>query len=96
METRRAGDKEPWRNTCTIYQSNNLTLSTDSGGGTPKVWNIPFGHKSGLAWASQIAELREIDDPNDFGTLIDGLLVYGYQVVNANTIGWAYWNVGTT
>lgn len=76
-----------------MYQSNNLTLSTD---GANKVWNIPFGHKSGLAWASQIAELREIDDPNDFGTLIDGLLVYGYQVVNPNVLGWLYASVLTT
>lgn len=79
----------------TMYQSNNLTLSTDSGSGNPKCWNMVFGHKSGLAWASQIAELREIDDPNDFGTLIDGLLVYGYQVVNTSVIGWLYANVAT-
>ncbi len=80
----------------TMYQSNNLTKTVDSSSGNPTAWNIPFGHKSGLAWASQIAELREIDDPNDFGTLIDGLLVYGYQVVNPNVLGWLYAVIGTT
>lgn len=76
-----------------IYQSNNLTLTTD---GSDKVWNMPFGHKSSLTFAAQITELRMIDDPDDFGWLIDGLLVYGYKVIAPKYMGWLYGKVSAT
>ena len=41
------------------------------------------GHKSAITFASQIAKVESLQNPNDFGTLIRGLNVYGYKVVQA-------------
>ena len=45
---------------------------------------IMAGHKSAITFASQIAKVESLQNPNDFGTLVRGLNVYGYQVVQAN------------
>jgi hypothetical protein len=42
---------------------------------------IMAGHKSAITFASQIAKVESLQNPNDFGTLIRGLNVYGYKVV---------------
>ena len=39
------------------------------------------GHKSAITFASQISKVESLQNPNDFGTLIRGLNVYGYKVV---------------
>jgi hypothetical protein len=41
---------------------------------------ILAGHKSAITFASQIAKVESLQNPNDFGTLIRGLNVYGTQV----------------
>ena len=38
------------------------------------------GHKSAITFASQIAKVESLQNPNDFGTLVRGLNVYGSQV----------------
>jgi hypothetical protein len=43
---------------------------------------IMAGHKSAISFASQIAKVESLQNPNDFGTLIRGLNIYGYQVTN--------------
>ena len=45
---------------------------------------IMAGHKSAITFASQIAKVESLQNPNDFGTLVRGLNVYGYQVAQAN------------
>lgn len=75
----------------TIYQSNLLTSQTTAGGST----NIIAGHPAGLAWASQIVELERITNPWDFGHLMRGLCVYGYQVIEPNYIVWGVVQEGT-
>lgn len=47
---------------------------------------IVAGHKSGITFASQIAKVESLQNPNDFGTLVRGLNVYGSQVVQPNAI----------
>lgn len=47
---------------------------------------IIAGHKSGITFASQIAKVESLQNPNDFGTLVRGLNVYGSQVVQPNAI----------
>jgi len=42
------------------------------------------GHKSAITFASQIAKVESLQNPNDFGTLVRGLNVYGTQVAQAN------------
>jgi hypothetical protein len=42
------------------------------------------GHKSAITFASQIAKVESLQNPNDFGTLVRGLNVYGTQVAQTN------------
>lgn len=65
----------------TIYRSNNLPKS-----GTNTI--IPFGHKSGLTFASQLIDTETLPHPTAFGTIQRGLQVYGYKVVKGESIGY--------
>ena len=70
----------------TIYQSRNLL--TQNSPATAADY-IMFGHSAGLTFASQITELRMIDNPNDFGYLVQGLMVFGYEVIEPSYVGTA-------
>lgn len=69
----------------TMYQSRNLLKQTSPG---PAQF-IMFGHSAGLTFASQIVECQMIDNPNDFGYIIRGLMVFGYEVIGPNYVGTA-------
>jgi len=69
-----------------IYQSRNVAKNTS---GTTS-WSVMFGHSAGLAFAAQIVEAQMIDNPSDFGYLIRGLMVFGFQVIGATYIGTSY------
>ncbi len=69
----------------TIYQSRNLLGQTSPGPAT----FIMFGHSAGLTFAAQIVEMQMIDNPNDFGYLIRGLMVFGFEVIGPNYLGTA-------
>lgn len=69
----------------TIYQSRNLLRQTSPGPATYAM----FGHSAGLTFAAQIVECQMIDNPNDFGYIIRGLMVFGYEVIGPNYIGTA-------
>lgn len=69
----------------TIYQSSNLLRQTSPGPAT----YVMFGHSAGLTFASQIVECEMITNPSDFGYIIRGLMVYGFEVVGPNYIGTA-------
>lgn len=67
----------------TIYQSRNVLRQV-----TPTAAShIVFGHSAGLTFAAQIIECQMIDNPNDFGYLIRGLMVYGYEVIEPSYVG---------
>lgn len=69
----------------TLYMSRNVLRQT-----TPETASyIMFGHSAGLTFAAQIVECQMIDNPNDFGYLIRGLMVYGYEVVEPSYVGTA-------
>jgi hypothetical protein len=68
-----------------LYQSRNLLRQTSPGPAT----YIMFGHSAGLTFASQIIECRMIDNPSDFGYLIQGLMVFGFEVVEPKYLGTA-------
>jgi hypothetical protein len=58
---------------------------TDSvSAGTAKRHAIMAGHKSAITFASQIAKVESLQNPNDFGTLVRGLNVYGTKVAQTN------------
>lgn len=72
----------------TVYVSNLLPRAAADqdwvGGadvGTKKRHAIIAGHKSAITFASQIAKVEDLPNPNDFGRLVRGLNVYGYKVV---------------
>lgn len=60
------------------------TGSDSASAGTAKRHAIMAGHKSAITFASQIAKVESLQNPNDFGTLVRGLNVYGTQVAQAN------------
>lgn len=69
-----------------IYQTNNYTPVTD----TVSCYSLVFGHKSALTYASQLIKNRKLEDPDSFATLLDGLQVYGYEVVKPTCLGVGY------
>src|SRR5574343_128399 len=69
----------------TIYQSRNLLTQTSPG---PASY-VMFGHSAGLTFASQIVECQMIDNPSDFGYIIRGLMVFGYEVSGPKYFGTA-------
>lgn len=71
----------------TLYSSNNLAFANDAVYGG-NVWNIIFGHKSALTFATQLVENETLKNPNDFGDLVRGLQVYGYEVIKPEALGW--------
>lgn len=76
----------------TLYQSRNVLKTT-----SPTLsWACMFGSKAGLAFAAQIVEAQMIDNPNDFGYLIRGLMVYGYEVIEPKYVGVAYLTPGVS
>lgn len=44
------------------------------------------GHKTAITFASQIAKVESIQNPNDFGTLVRGLNIFGYLVVKPEAL----------
>ena len=73
----------------TVYVSNlmpraaaNQNYTGGADAGKPKRHVIIAGHKSAITFASQIAKVETMQNPNDFGNLVRGLNVYGYKVVN--------------
>ena len=48
------------------------------------------GHKSALAFASQMTKVEQVRNPNDFGDFIRGLNIYGYKVLKPEALSMAY------
>lgn len=72
----------------TIYVSNQLptaaagqNFSGGVQGGAAKRRAIIAGHKTALTFASQIVKMENLQNPNDFGTLVRGLQVYGHKMI---------------
>ena len=75
----------------TIYQSRNLLRQTSPGPAT----YMMFGHSAGLTFAAQIVECEMINNPNDFGYIVRGLMVYGFEVIGPTYLGTAVVARGT-
>ena len=50
------------------------------------------GHKSAITFASQITKVESLQNPNDFGTLVRGLNVYGYEVIKPEALALALYS----
>ena len=69
-----------------LYASNNYTSVSD----TVTCWHVLFGHKNALTFASQLIKNRTFPDPDSFATIMDGLQVYGFEVVDPTCLGDCY------
>lgn len=67
----------------TLYVTNQLKVVTE---GTASLTYILAGHKSALCFASQIAKVESMQDPNDFGMLLRGLNVYGFKTIKPESM----------
>lgn len=73
----------------TVYVNNSLDVVTDATT-TRQATNVIFGHKKALTFASQMTNMETLKNPSDFGSLIRGLNVHGYKVIDGNAIGHLY------
>jgi hypothetical protein len=73
----------------TIYSSTLLPYVNDGGHQT---YHIPFGTKDGLTFAAQIPgkDVERLRSPDFFGTLVRGLMVYGFGVLYPEMLGSLY------
>lgn len=92
------GDESMYRNgkfgqidRWTLYSTNQLKTAVDTGGTGSDVTctYIMAGHKSALCFASQISKVESMMNPSDFGTLIRGLNVYGFETVKPEALATA-------
>jgi hypothetical protein len=72
----------------TVYLSNQLPsagagvdFNGNAQGGAVKRRVLLAGHKSALTFAAQITKTENLPNPNDFGTLVRGLNVYGHKMI---------------
>jgi hypothetical protein len=66
-----------------IYKSRQIATTAD---GADTVHNIIAGHPSAITFASQLTKTETLKNPNDFGDLMRGLQVYGYEVIKAEAL----------
>jgi hypothetical protein len=72
----------------TIYISN--LLPTGTGGGLQaSEYAIYAGHSHGLTFASQVSKVETLRSEMTFGTILRGLQVYGYKVVDGTALAQA-------
>lgn len=67
----------------TLYTSHNLNSVVDS---TYRCFSVIGGHKMGLTFASQMAEMESLRAESTFGNIIRGLQVYGFKVVKGEAL----------
>lgn len=69
----------------TLYSSNLLPYNV-----TDTAHSIFFGHSHGLTFASQLTKVETLRAESTFGTLLRGLQVFGFQVVDGTALGILY------
>lgn len=84
LELRGGQMKIPHLDIFDIYRSNILPTAVPSGGSYKYVL---FGHKTALTFAAQLTKNEVLPNPNAFGLLHRGLIVYGFKVIYPKNIG---------
>lgn len=69
----------------TIYKSNLLPVIND---GTRNCTFIPFGHKEGLAFVTQLSKVERYRPEKKFMDAIKGLQVYGFEIIYPQLVGY--------
>ena len=70
----------------TVYQSNNLPWVTD----TYKCFYVYAGVKNGLTFASQLTKTESLRAESTFGSIMRGLHVYGFKVIDPKSLVTGY------
>lgn len=70
-----------------IHSSNAVEITSDGG---VNCYNNIFGHKSAVTFASQLVSNERLKNPDDFGDLLRGLQVYGYETIKSEALGHLY------
>lgn len=52
-------------------------------------YGVYFGHSLGLTFASQMTKVETLRSESTFGTLMRGLMVWGFQCINPTLVGFA-------
>ena len=71
----------------TLYSSNLLPQVTD---GSDTVTRIYAGHSHGLTFAAQMTKMETLRSEQTFGTLMRGLQIYGYKVLDGTALAQLY------
>jgi hypothetical protein len=66
-----------------------LASASNGGGLAAGEYAVYFGHSLGLTFASQMTKVETLRSESTFGTLMRGLQVWGFQVVNPTLVGCA-------
>jgi hypothetical protein len=69
----------------TLYMSNLLPDGSHANLAAGE-YGVYAGHKNGLTFASQLSKVETLRSESTFGTILRGLQVYGYQVVDPTCI----------
>jgi hypothetical protein len=72
----------------TVYSSNLLPTGV-AGGLAAGEFAVYAGHAHGLTFASQINKMETLKSEMTFGTILRGLQVYGYQIVDGKALAQA-------
>jgi hypothetical protein len=72
----------------TVYVSNLLPNGV-AGGLAAGEWAVYAGHKNGLTFASQMTNTETLRAESTFGTLLRGLQIYGFKVVDGTMLVYA-------
>lgn len=72
----------------TVYSSNLLPAGV-AGGLAAGEFAIYAGHAHGLTFASQISKVETLRSEMTFGTILRGLQIYGYQIIDGSALAQA-------
>lgn len=75
----------------TLYSSNNLAPVTD---GSDSCYNMIFGHKTAISFASQMTKMETLRAESTFGNLVRGLNVYDFKALKGTAMGVLYGKKG--
>jgi hypothetical protein len=70
----------------TLYKSNLNPTHADG----VTCYDVPFGHRNGPSFASQITETETLRDQDDFADLVRGLAIFGFKVLKPEAVGNLY------
>jgi len=75
----------------TLYVSNLTPTVSDTG----TKYRVFAGHSGGLTFASQLKNVETLRAESTFGTLMRGLQVFGFKVIDGTAVAELYCNAGT-